>query len=165
MARAINMGDPIMAFRFSAEFFARIRGEDEQDRRTTEFKRLNEKLGFTSVGVSSRGFEVWRGLFHDEPSIFSIIGEADVVECIAFGRPNQPVKSGETVEVRAKIFRFTLDGPAVHMPMAIEPMLAGTTITQERGLSAISSAIVMEGVLWPGWSVASITDKVLPLPG
>ena len=167
-----------MAYRFAAEFFARVRGEDGQGRRTTNFKRLNDptKMGFTSVGVSSRGFEVWRGLFHDEPSIFGVIGEADIVECVAFGRPEKG--SGEVdsktgllkgATAKAKVFTFSLGDRisgegANHLPMAIDPIIAGAKITQESGLNAISSTIVMEGVLWPSWKVVSVKDEMRDLP-
>lgn len=166
MARATHL-NPIMAFRFTAAFFNRVSGEDDQGRRTTDIKPLNDptKLGFTSVGVSSRGFEVWRGLFYDEPSIFPIIGEADMVECVAYGRPSgRPRDSGEVEEVQTKIFRFSLVDGSVHLPMAVDPMIVGAKIGQERGFDSISSSIVMEGVLWPSWKLVSITDKMLPLP-
>ena len=178
MVRAIHLGDPVIAYRFMATFFSSILGEDDQGRRTTNFKQLNDptKMGFTSVGVSSRGFEVWRGLFHDEPSIFPVIGEAIIVECVAFGRPGSNQINEETgliskkAEVEAKVFTFSLGNRitgegAIHLPMAIDPLIVGATITQERGLDATSSTIVMEGVLWSDWKLVSIKDEVRDLPG
>ena len=138
MSKAQRM-DKFLGFRFTAEFFCDSRS----------LKKPWE-YGFTSLGTSSRGFEAWRAIRTNETTIFQVIGEANEVEVVLYPRNDDDL---------SRVFRFGVWDP-VHLPMAMDPLIGGHRVSNEKGLDATTNAIALEGVMFKGWRMISVKDEV-----